>query len=47
MISKFCEIEILPKFDVENKDITHLIVKLHDSYFTCKPDFITRKKNIF
>ena len=45
-ISKFCKIEISHHFNKRKIDITHLILKIEDSNFTCKPNFDSRKNHI-
>ena len=45
-ILRFCKIEILHHLDELKIDITRLILKIHDSNFTCKSDFYKRKSHI-
>ena len=40
-ISEFCNFEISP-----NLDVARLILKLQDSFFTCKHNLIRRKNHI-
>ena len=43
---KFFKIEILHHLDKREMDITRLILKIHDSNFTCKPNSYSRKNPI-